>query len=188
MPDQQKSAEWNRGRYLVEGVSALRRLPHAEEHVWRRQARPSLRRQPASQGMFAPRLDAAERSGLKSWSVEDIAEYLQSGRNGKSHAGRTDVGGRRQFDLEDERCGYPRHRGLPEGSACRRAGADGRPAPSRPKWPSGEKLYNGACVACHEDDGSGAPRIYPPLPGNANLQSADPFERAAHHPRRRRRR
>jgi mono/diheme cytochrome c family protein len=23
-------------------------------------------------------------------------------------------------------------------------------------------------------DGSGAPRIYPPLPGNANLQSADP--------------
>ena len=37
--------------------------------------------------MFAPRLDAAERSGLKSWSVEDIAEYLQSGRNGRSHAG-----------------------------------------------------------------------------------------------------
>ena len=38
-------------------------------------------------GMFAPRLDGAERSGLKSWSVEDIAEYLQSGRNGRSHAG-----------------------------------------------------------------------------------------------------
>ena len=37
--------------------------------------------------MFAPRLDGAERSGLKSWSVEDIAEYLQSGRNAKSHAG-----------------------------------------------------------------------------------------------------
>ena len=39
---------------------------------------------------------------------------------------------------------------------------------------AGEKLYKGACVACHENDGSGAPRIYPPLPGNANLQSADP--------------
>ena len=37
--------------------------------------------------MFAPRLDGAERSGLKSWSVDDIAEYLQSGRNGRSHAG-----------------------------------------------------------------------------------------------------
>jgi mono/diheme cytochrome c family protein len=39
----------------------------------------------------------------------------------------------------------------------------------------GEKLYRGACVACHELDGSSAPRIYPPLPGNANLQSADPL-------------
>ncbi len=38
----------------------------------------------------------------------------------------------------------------------------------------GEKLYTGACIACHEVDGTGAPRIYPPLPGNANLQSADP--------------
>jgi mono/diheme cytochrome c family protein len=38
----------------------------------------------------------------------------------------------------------------------------------------GEKLYKGACIACHEADGSGAPRIYPPLPGNANLQSVDP--------------
>jgi mono/diheme cytochrome c family protein len=38
----------------------------------------------------------------------------------------------------------------------------------------GEKLYKAACIACHEVDGTGAPRIYPPLPGNANLQSADP--------------
>jgi mono/diheme cytochrome c family protein len=37
----------------------------------------------------------------------------------------------------------------------------------------GKKLYDGACIACHEGDGSGSPRIYPPLPGNANLQSAD---------------
>jgi mono/diheme cytochrome c family protein len=40
---------------------------------------------------------------------------------------------------------------------------------------NGEKLYKGSCVACHELDGRGAPRIYPPLPGNANLQSADPL-------------
>jgi mono/diheme cytochrome c family protein len=39
---------------------------------------------------------------------------------------------------------------------------------------SGEAMYEHACVACHEKDGSSAPRIYPPLPGNALLQSADP--------------
>ena len=38
----------------------------------------------------------------------------------------------------------------------------------------GEKIYRGACISCHEADGSGAPRIYPPLPGNALLQSGDP--------------
>jgi hypothetical protein len=36
-------------------------------------------------GWFAPRLDNAPRSGLKSWSVDDIAEYLGSGRNARSH-------------------------------------------------------------------------------------------------------
>ena len=46
------------------------------------------------------------------------------------------------------------------------------PAPAQ--MADGEKLYRRACIACHEADGSGAPRIYPPLPGNANLQSADP--------------
>ena len=37
-------------------------------------------------GWFAPRLDGAARTGLKSWSEADITEYLQSGRNARSHA------------------------------------------------------------------------------------------------------
>jgi mono/diheme cytochrome c family protein len=39
---------------------------------------------------------------------------------------------------------------------------------------SGAAIYARTCIACHEANGEGAPRIYPPLPGNANLQSADP--------------
>jgi mono/diheme cytochrome c family protein len=46
--------------------------------------------------------------------------------------------------------------------------------PSEATMASGKALYAHACVACHEVDGSSAPRIYPPLPGNALLQSADP--------------
>jgi mono/diheme cytochrome c family protein len=40
---------------------------------------------------------------------------------------------------------------------------------------SGAEIYKSACIACHEADGSGSPHVYPPLPGNANLQSADPL-------------
>jgi mono/diheme cytochrome c family protein len=53
---------------------------------------------------------------------------------------------------------------------------EGTASPPPPaQMANGERLYKGACIACHEADGSGAPRIYPPLPGNANLQSADPL-------------
>ncbi len=173
MPDQQKSAEWNRGRYLVEGVAPLRRLPYAEEHLWRRQTRPDAYGGGRVAGMFAPRLDGAERSGLKSWSVEDITEYLQSGRNAKKPCRRVDVGGRGQFDLEDERCGCPRHRGLPEGPAGGRARSRRSPRPRRRKWRQAKSSTTAPASPATKTMDRAAPRIYPPLPGNANLQSAD---------------
>src|SRR5258708_12349324 len=86
MPDQSKSAAWNRGRYLVEGAAHCGAC-----HTPKNMLGADKRGQPFAGGqvggMFAPRLDGAERSGLKSWSADDIAEYLQSGRNGRSHAG-----------------------------------------------------------------------------------------------------
>jgi Cytochrome c, mono- and diheme variants len=86
MPDQQKSAEWNRGRYLVEGASHCGAC-HTPKNMFGADQRDQALSGNLVQGILAPRLDAAPNSGLKSWSVEDIAGYLQSGRNGKSHAG-----------------------------------------------------------------------------------------------------
>ena len=87
MPDQQKSAEWNRGRYLVEGVSHCGACHTPKNMFWADKRGEKFAGAPV-QGMFAPRLDASPLGGLKSWSVEDVAEYLQRGRNGKSHAGK----------------------------------------------------------------------------------------------------
>ena len=130
------------------------------------------------QGMFAPRLDAAERSGLKSWSVDDIAEYLQSGRNGRSHAGElmseVVVNSTSKMSDADVRAIAVYLKDLPAGAP--------EPAVSVPPQAAmadGEKLYKGACIACHEVDGSGAPRIYPPLPGNANFNRPIPPPRCA---------
>jgi len=58
-------------------------------------------------------------------------------------------------------------------------------APPESSMKAGGEIYAHACVSCHESDGSGAPRIYPPLPGNALLQSADPASTLRNHPRRR---
>jgi mono/diheme cytochrome c family protein len=125
------------------------------------------------QGWFAPRLDGAARSGLKSWSVDDIVEYLQSGRNGRSHAGglmaEVVVNSTSKMSDGDVRAMAVFLKDLPAGAAEALIAL-----PSQTQMANGEKIYRGACIACHEADGSGAPRIYPPLPGIANLQSADP--------------
>jgi len=86
MPDQSKSTAWNRGRYLVEGAAHCGAC-HTPKNMFGADRRGQAYGGGRVADMFAPRLDSAERSGLKSWSVEDIAEYLQSGRNGRSHAG-----------------------------------------------------------------------------------------------------
>src|SRR5262249_56145396 len=50
----------------------------------------------------------------------------------------------------------------------------GGTAPPEAEMKAGQAVYARFCIACHEADGSGAPRIYPPLPGNALLQSENP--------------
>ena len=87
-PDQSKSVEWNRGGYLVEGLAHCGAC-HTPKNFFGAEKRGERFAGSPVGGWFAPRLDGAGRSGLKSWSVDDIAEYLQSGRNAKSHAGGT---------------------------------------------------------------------------------------------------
>jgi mono/diheme cytochrome c family protein len=171
-PDQNKSAEWNRGGYLVEGAAHCGAC-HTPKNFLGAEKRGQKYSGSAVDGWFAPRLDGADRSGLKSWSAEDIAEYLQSGRNGKSHAGgpmaEVVLHSTSRMSDADVRAIAVYLKDLAPG-APESAAAPPPPA----QMTDGEKLYKAACIACHEADGSGAPRIYPPLPGNANLQSTDP--------------
>ena len=173
VPDQSKTAEWNRGRYLVEGAAHCGAC-HTPKNIFGADKRGQAYGGGMVQGMFAPRLDAAERSGLKSWSVEDIVEYLQSGRNGRSHAGElmseVVVNSTSKMSDADVRAIAVYLKDLPAGTPEPAV----TPPPPAADGRRRQRIYRSACIACHEVDGSGAPRIYPPLPGNANLQSADP--------------
>jgi mono/diheme cytochrome c family protein len=171
-PDQNKSTEWNRGGYLVEGVAHCGTC-HTPKNIFGADKRGRKYGGGLVGGWFAPRLDGAERSGLKSWSADDIVEYLQSGRNSRSNAdglmAEVVVNSTSKMSDKDIRAIAVYLKDLPAGAP--------EPVVAPPpaaQMADGEKLYKGACIACHEIDGTGAPRIYPPLPGNANLQSADP--------------
>ncbi|MGY4571060.1 MULTISPECIES: c-type cytochrome [Bradyrhizobium] len=171
-PDQGKGAEWNRGRYLVEALAHCGAC-HTPKNAFGADRRDQALSGSMVQGMFAPRLDGAARSGLKSWSAADIAEYLQSGRNGHSHAGplmsEVVLNSTSKMRDADVRAIAVYLKSLPAGAPEPEV-----TPPSPAQMSDGERIYRGACIACHELDGSGAPRIYPPLPGNANLQSANP--------------
>jgi mono/diheme cytochrome c family protein len=171
-PDQQKGTAWNRGRYLVEGAGHCGAC-HTPKNLFGADKKNRNLGGGLVQGWFAPRLDGGERSGLKSWSTEDIAEYLQSGRNGRSHAdglmAEIVVNSTSKMSDTDVHAIAVYLKDFPAGRA--------EPvvtAPPPAEMTAGAGIYAHACVACHETDGSGAPRIYPPLPGNALLQSADP--------------
>ena len=171
-PDQRKTTEWNRGRYLVEGAGHCGAC-HTTKNVLGADKRGHAFGGGLVQGQFAPRLDAAERSGLKSWSIDEIVEYLQSGRNARSHAGglmaEVVVNSTSKMSDGDVRAIAVYLKDLPAGAPEPHV-----VPPSDTQMKDGAKIYQHACIACHEADGGGAPRIYPPLSGNANLQSAIP--------------
>ncbi|TCU76597.1 mono/diheme cytochrome c family protein [Bradyrhizobium sp. R2.2-H] len=171
-PDQSESAAWNRGGYLVTGLGHCGACHTPKNYFGADRDTQALSGNGVG-GWFAPRLDGAVRTGLKSWSEEDIAEYLQSGRNAKSHAGgpmaEVVVNSTAKMSDADVRAIAIYLKSLP---STRRETIVTPPDDAEMK--AGQAVYAKLCIACHEADGSGAPRIYPPLPGNALLQSNNP--------------
>jgi mono/diheme cytochrome c family protein len=171
-PDQHKSTAWNRGGYLVNGLAHCGAC-HTPKNLFGADKRGLALSGGKVGGWFAPRLDGAARSGLKSWSADDIAEYLQSGRNTRSHAdgpmAEVIANSTSKLSDADARAIAVYLKDLPPGP----------PEPavtptSDSEMKAGQAIYARECIACHEADGAGAPRIYPPLPGNALLHAADP--------------
>jgi mono/diheme cytochrome c family protein len=172
MPDQSKSAEWNRGRYLVEAAGHCGSC-HTSKNPFGAEKRAAPLAGGRVGSWFAPRLDGAVRAGLQSWSEDDIVEYLSSGRNARSHAdgpmAEVIVNSTSKMPDADIRAIAVYLKTLP----AKPAEPTVTP-PSDASMIAGQTIYARACIACHEADGSGSPRVYPPLPGNALLQAKDP--------------
>jgi mono/diheme cytochrome c family protein len=171
-PDQNKGPDWNRGRYLVEGPGHCGAC-HTPKNIFGADRHGHSLAGGLVDGWFAPRLDGAARSGLKSWSADDIVQYLGSGRNGRSHAdglmAEVVVNSTSKMSDGDVKAIAVYLKSLPAGVPEPQG-----PAPTEAEMNVGKEVYSHNCVACHEVDGSSSPGVYPPLNGNALLQSADP--------------
>lgn len=171
-PDPAQNDAWNRGAYLVNGPGHCGAC-HTPKNFLGADRSGKRFEGGAVDGWYAPRLDAAARSGLASWSLDDIKNYLKTGRSEKSYAAgpMADVVRSSTSKLADAdiHAIATYLKSLPAGSP-----EPSVAAPASSQMSAGEKVYRETCSACHELDGEGSPGIFPPLPRNSNLQASNP--------------
>jgi mono/diheme cytochrome c family protein len=174
VPDANKSAEWNRGAYLVEGAGHCGAC-HTPKNVLGADKKDQALRGGAIQNWFAPKIAGNMHDGTGAWSVDDIVEYLRTGRNGHSGAAglMAEVVRNSTSKLPDADL---------KAIATYIKDVDGGPNPppppeqqkSDPKTAAGAAIFADSCSACHAADGKGVPHMFPPLEHNANVQQRDP--------------
>jgi mono/diheme cytochrome c family protein len=174
-PDPTKSAEWNRGAYLVEGLghcgmchSPINALGGtAQSDAFKGGLIPM-------QNWYAPSLTSSREAGLGDWSIQDITDLLQTGvsRRGVVYGPMAEVvhNSLQYLNDQDIRAMAVYLKGISEPSPP--------PAPSSalPTTESsllislGKTVYDKNCADCHGAQGQGKPPHWPPLANNQSIE------------------
>jgi mono/diheme cytochrome c family protein len=169
--DASRSAEWNRGAYLVNGLGHCGGCHTPKNALGANKTQLELHGATLD-NWVAPDLTGNDRTGLGAWSVDDVAEYLRTGRNAHAGAGSAmaDVITYSTSLMNDG----DRHAMAVylKGQPASPNSAHDQPEPGTMR--RGAAIYSDACASCHLEDGVGQPRYFPPLGHNAMLQQADP--------------
>jgi mono/diheme cytochrome c family protein len=160
-----KSAAWNRGAYLVSGAGHCGAC-HSPKNLFGADKGPLTGA--SLQGWFAPDLTSDRAGGLGSWSVADIVEYLQTGRNSHSLASgpmaeavENSTSKMKDTDLKAIAV-YLKDLPASDGNGGGATGVEAQIA-------AGRDAYDISCAACHGRDGKGS-ALFPPLAGNPTVR------------------
>ncbi len=169
--DGTKSAEWNRGAYLVTGPGHCGAC-HTPKNWTAGDENDRYLQGGQLDNWVAPDLTGNSRTGLGRWSADDIVEYLRTGRNAHANAGGTmaevvtnSTAAMTDADLHAIAVYLKSQPASPDASP---------PTPEAGAMARGAAVYSDACTACHMEKGVGQARFFPPLGGNAVVQQADP--------------
>jgi mono/diheme cytochrome c family protein len=177
--DALRSAEWNRGAYLVTGLAhcsachSPRNFLGAESGAARMTG--GVLMDQVAEGIVrpwsAPNLTPAP-SGLGAWSIEEIAAYLKTGANSFittfGPMNEVIMQGTRHLSDADIHAMAVYLKGLPAQEG--RMGS----AANRDSLENGEAVYSVNCGTCHQPDGLGAEDSGPRLAGSLIVQAGDP--------------
>ena len=199
VPDRARSAEWNRGAYLVQGLGHCGachtpRDPLGGERTSRALSGSAYldeitdeviddRLTPMDEHTVrlwsAANLTQAS-TGLAAWSVDEIAAYLKSGHNARAGAfgpmSLVIANSTTHLSAEDIRAMAVYLKSLPPAAPPEQS------QPDEERRRAGEIVYTTRCGDCHQSTGLGMPRdrnadpskTAPPLAGNPALQAPSP--------------
>jgi mono/diheme cytochrome c family protein len=172
-PDPNKSAEWNRGAYLAEGLTHCG-MCHTPKNALGGDDGANALRGYALQGWFAPDITNDPRRGVGSWSVEEIGAYLKTGHNSTSAAAglmaemvNLSTSHLTDADLKAIAVYLKDQPGSGEANTQSGVKADEK------IMKMGAAIYADECSGCHGADGKGAAGLFPSLNGTPVVQQAD---------------
>jgi mono/diheme cytochrome c family protein len=172
-PRADKSAEWNRGAYLVEGPMHCG-MCHTPKNLLGGDKTTDVLQGYALQGWFAPNIANDPYRGLGGWSIDEIVAYLKTGHTDKTAASGPMA---EEVSLSSSRMTDADLHAIAVYLKDRPAGSAGKPptlAATDPAMKVGSAIYTDECSACHTPKGEGVPGLIPSLAGSASVQSADP--------------
>lgn len=183
--DPQQSKEWNRGAYLAQGLGHCAAC-HSERNEWGAIASVndfSGGRMPVI-NWYAPSLTSLKETGLAQQTTQDIAKFLQAGRNDQATASgpmaEVVQHSTQHWRHEDLSAVATYLKDLAQQALQRTASASNDKSTQTVSNPStkvlslGAKTYEDHCVQCHLRQGQGVPGAYPALANNRAVLLDDP--------------
>jgi mono/diheme cytochrome c family protein len=172
-PNPAKSDAWNRGAYLVEGLGHCGTC-HTPKNITGGDRGSEALQGALLQDWYAPDLTEDPRSGIGSWSIEEIVRYLKTGANSYDIASgpMAEAVSNSTSKMTDADllaiATYLKDRAPRSGSAVTALAA------ANPRMVAGQAIYEDRCAACHSHSGAGVPNLFPRLASAPLVQSADP--------------
>ena len=173
-PDTRRSKEWNRGAYLVEGPGHCGAC-HSPRNVFGAIEKDRAFTGARIDDWFALNLTNDLHSGLGSWNVDEIAEFLETGTSRRK--GVTALGPMQEvvhnslqyLEKDDIRAIATYIHSLPAHATSAAALSYGDRSARE-----GARLYLDNCAMCHQPKGTGLPGTFPKLAGNTVVTASDP--------------
>lgn len=174
-PDPTKSAEWNRGAYLVEGLghcgmchSPINALGGtSQSDAFKGGLIPM-------QNWYAPSLTSNREAGLGDWSIKDIVDLLKTGvsARGVVYGPMAEVvhNSLQYLTDEDTKAMAVYLKSIAEPASPPPAGSKLPTTESSLLISLGKTVYDARCASCHGAQGEGRPPHWPPLANNQSIE------------------